>query len=149
MAEDKVKLPRSSYDELCKIIMAYGRINQPAQLTHIVSVTGMGKTAISANNSFLSTIGVIEGGKYKTATPSGRELATALEHEIPEEISLKWRDIVENNEFLNKMVLAVNIRKSMQVTSFESHIAYSAGETKSKQVMTGARAVIDILRLTG
>ena len=68
---------------------------------------------------------------------------------MPEQISSSWRDIVENSEFLNKMVLAVKIRKSMEVSSLESHIAYSAGEAKSKPVMTGSRAVIDILKVSG
>lgn len=44
------------------------------------------------------------------------------------------------------MRTAVEIRKSMEGSAFEAHIAYSAGEAKSSQVMTGARTVIDILR---
>ena len=35
MPDDKVKLPRSSYDELCKIIKAYGRISKPASLDEV------------------------------------------------------------------------------------------------------------------
>jgi hypothetical protein len=149
MPDDKVKLPRSSYDELCKIIKAYGRISKPASLDEVNSLAGVGTTVVSANNLFLSSINVIEGGKAKVPTARGKELAAALEHDIPDEVQKQWFRIVQENEFLNKMRIAVQIRRSMEVSAFESHIAYSAGEAKSPQVMTGARTVIDILRAAG
>ena len=149
MAESKIKLPRSSYEELCKIIKAYGAYQQPVSLDEISKATAMGRTNISANNAFLSYIEVIEGGRTKIATSKGRELSASLEHEIPERIEKAWRDIVEANEFLNKMAIAVKIRRTMEVSSVVSHIAYSAGEKKTAQVMTGARAVVDILRASG
>lgn len=149
MAEDKIKLPRSSYEELCKIIKAYGRLDAPASLDQVNSLAGVGKTVVSANSSFLSSIGLIEGGRAKVATATGRKLAHALEHEVSEDIEAGWRAVVEENEFLRKMALAVKIRKTMEESSFVSHIAYSAGEAKSAFAMTGARAVIDILRSSG
>jgi len=109
----------------------------------------MGKTVISANNSFLTNIGIIEGGKTKSATSRGADLAKALEHEIPDEIQRNWARVVNENEFLNKMAVAVKIRKAMESSAFEAHIAYSAGEAKVAAVMTGARTVIDILRAAG
>jgi len=47
------------------------------------------------------------------------------------------------------MILAVRIRNGMEISSLESHIAYSAGQPKSKRTTTGARCVIDILRNSG
>ena len=149
MAQEKLKLPRSSYEELCKIIKAYGRLEQPGPLEQVTTLSGIGKTNVSANNFFLTTVGIIQGGKMKEATPLGRELAQALEHNIPETISGKWREVVQKSDFLNKMALAVKIRNGMEASSLETHIAYSAGEPKSSSVMTGARAVIDILRSSG
>jgi hypothetical protein len=149
MAEEKVKLPRSSYDELCKIIQAYGRLEEPGSLDQVNVLAGVGKTVISANNLFLTSIGLIERGKAKSATSRGRELAAALEHGIADQIQKLWASVVHENEFLNKMGLAVRIRRSMEGSALEAHIAYSAGEAKSSQVMTGARAVIDILRAAG
>jgi hypothetical protein len=149
MAEDKFKLPRSSYEELSKIIRAYGRTTKPSSLDEISKLTGINKTGVSANNAFLVNIGVIEGGNLKLPTEKGTQLALALEHEIPDEITKIWRKIVDENEFLNKMVQAVGVRKGMDVSHLENHIAFSAGESKSKEVMTGSRAVIDILRSSG
>jgi hypothetical protein len=37
----------------------------------------------------------------------------------------------------------------MEISSLEAHIAYSAGETKTPNVMTGARTVIDLLLTSG
>jgi hypothetical protein len=149
MAEDKLKLPRSSYEEICKIIKAYGRLNDPASLERVAQLCAMATTMISANNAFLSYIGVIEGGKSKSATQKGKELASALDHNIPEVVRESWGSIVRENDFLTKMAAAVKIRGQMDTSTLESHIAYSAGEAKSKPVMTGARAVVDILRAAG
>ena len=77
MAEDKFKLPRSSYEEICKIIKAYGRLSQPASLDEVAKLCAMNRTAISANNAFLANIEVIEGGQKKSATQKGRDLAQA------------------------------------------------------------------------
>ena len=149
MAEDKFKLPRSSYEEICKIIKAYGRLTEPASLDEVAKLCAMNPTAISANNAFLVNIELIEGGKKKSATRKASELAKALEHEIPDQIQESWERVVRDNEFLGKMAAAVKIRGKMDSSTLESHIAYSAGEAKSAQVMTGARAVVDILRAAG
>jgi len=149
MAEDKLKLPRSSYEEICKIIKAYGHLNKPASLDQVAKLCAMGPTVISANNAFLTNIELIEGGKAKVATAKGSALAKALEHELPEHIEENWARVVQDNEFLGKMAAAVKIRGKMDSSTLEAHIAYSAGEAKSPPVMTGARAVIDILRAAG
>ncbi|MEW6532465.1 MAG: hypothetical protein AB1473_16660 [Thermodesulfobacteriota bacterium] len=149
MADEKVKLPRSSYEELCKIIIAYGRLTQASSLDQVNALAGVGKTVVSANNSFLTVAGLIEGGKAKSATEHGKQLARALEHNIPDEIRTSWEQVVERNDFLSKMALAVRIRKTIDESTFISHIAYSAGEAKSSYVMTGARTVVDILRASG
>ncbi len=109
----------------------------------------MNPTLISANNAFLANIEVIEGGQKKSATLKGKELAKALEHELPDQIQESWARVVRDNEFLGKMAAAVKIRGKMDSSTLESHIAYSASQAKSAQVMTGARAVVDILRAAG
>jgi hypothetical protein len=140
------KLPRSSYNELVKIVMAYGKVNKPAPLDEISQYCGVGRIAVSSNNAFLSAVGVIEGGKAKIATQKGLQLARALEHQLADEIVQAWRQIVYQNSFLDKMVTAVKIRRGFETSAFESHIAYSSGEPRSQATMTGARTVIDILR---
>ena len=146
MATERIKLPRSSYEELSKIIQAYGKSQTPAGLDDVSQLTGIGRTSISDNNAFLTSVGIIEGGKSKSATSNGHILAHALEHGIVDEIAHAWGVIVAENEFLTKVLQAIKIRKSMDENQLETHIAYSAGEAKTSPVMTGARAVIDILK---
>jgi len=148
MAEE-FPLPNSSYKELIKIIQGYGRIGTEASLADVARLTAMNETGISANNKFLVAIGVVKGGKKKTITPIGAELATALEHELKEEAGAKWRAVVEATDFLQNVVAAVRIRKTMDESSLESHVAYSAGQPKTPAVATGARTVVDILTAAG
>lgn len=149
MVEDKFKLPRSSYEEICKIIRAYGRLQEPASLEEVAKVSVINKTVISANNAFLANIELIEGGKSKSATLIGNDLAKTLEHDQFDQMQEIWARVIRNNGFLEKMAGAVKIRGKMESSALESHIAYSAGEAKSKAVKTGARAVIDILLAAG
>ena len=151
MADSGFPLPCSSYKELVKIIQAYGRVGTEASLADVARLAVMNETTVSGNNQFLVSIGVIQGGKKKTITALGSELARALEHEesLPEEAAGKWRAVVDSNDFLQKVIAAVRIRKSMDESSLESHVAYSAGQPRTPAVATGARTVVDILEAAG
>jgi hypothetical protein len=146
---EKLKLPRSSYEELQKIIIAYGTYGKPAGLDDIAQATGMGRTNISANNAFLSYVAIIEGGNKKSITSKGASLAKALEHDMKPETENAWSEIINDNDFLTKMLQAVRIRKGMDASQLENHVAFSSGEPKAPYVMTGAKAVVDILLASG
>ena len=147
MADDKFKLPQSSYDELVKYIKAYSHISKPTDLNEISRLTGTQTTNISRNVGFLLATGILDGGKKKMPTTVGQRLGKALEHGMTDEISKAWRYIVEENEFLNKLLTSISIRNGMDSQTLEAHIAYSAGQPKKPQFMTGARTVIDILKV--
>jgi hypothetical protein len=149
MGDEVFRLPKSSYDELVKIIRAYGSTEREVSLDELKQTSGMHETIISSNNAFLVAMGIIEGGKAKKPTAKGRDLAIALQHNIAEQVSANWRDIVIGSEFLNKMVTAVSIRQGMEYSALQSHIAYSLGEPKKSNVMAGAGAVIEILKIAG
>jgi hypothetical protein len=150
MPEETFRLPKSSYEELVKIVQAYGNIGQEAvNLDEVAKTSAMDKTIISRNNAFLVSLGIIEGGRAKGITEKGKSLAYALQHNVPLEIAAHWRDLVASNEFLQKMVTAVSIRGGMEDTALQSHIAYSAGEPKRPDVMAGAGAVVQILKVAG
>lgn len=150
MAEETFRLPKSSYDELVKVVQAYGITGQSATLDEVAQAAAMDKTTVSRNNAFLVSIGIIEGGgKAKGITEKGKSLADALQFKIPEEVATHWRDLATANEFLQKMVSAVRIRGGMEDSALKSHIAYSAGEQKSAFVMAGSGAVVEILKVAG
>ncbi|WP_020156579.1 hypothetical protein [Caldibacillus debilis] len=145
---EEIKLPASSYEELIKIIMAYGstKIKEP-NLEELSKLCGIPTTTISRNSGFLVATGIIEGGKSKTITEKGKALARALEHNKTDEISRLWREIILENEFLNKMVTAIKIRNGMDHQSFQSHIAYSSGQSNNSYVKTGSNTVIEIIKI--
>lgn len=149
MTEEKFKLPGSSYEELAKIIKGYGNMSKPASLDDVSKLTGLHKTIVSRNAGFLIEIGVIDSGSKKSVTSHGQGLARALEHDMPEEIANGWLDRIKTTDFLSNILTSIRIRKGMTDETLTSHIAYSAGQPKKSGHMTGARTVIDILRLAG
>ncbi len=149
MAEETFRLPKSSYDELVKIILAYANSGQAANLDEVAQASAMDTTIISRNNAFLISVGIIEGGRAKGITGRGKSLAQALHYNVVEDIATSWREVVNANEFLQKMVAAVRIRGGMEDSALQSHIAYSAGESKSAGVMAGAGAIVQILKIAG
>ena len=143
---EEFKLPTSSYEELIKIIQAYGKATEPSSNDGISKLCSIYPTIISGNNGFLLAVNIIEGAKNKIATDKGKNLARALQYENQDEIAKIWREIVLENDFLSKMISAIKIRKGMDAQSFQSHIAYSSGQDKTKYVKTGSATVIDILK---
>lgn len=143
------KLPRSSYDELCKVIKAYAHAKAGASIDEIAELSGMGGSRVSKNSGFLVSVGLITEGKAKGATSLGRRLANALEHDQPTETAAAWREVVQQSEFLRRMVAAVRIRKGMDINDLQSHVAYSAGVPKNPDTMLGARTIANILVISG
>lgn len=146
MTEEGFRLPGSSYSELVKIIQAYAKVKEDASLPEVSRVISMHPTQISRNTGFLVDIGVLSGGQKKGITQPGRQLANALELEMPDEIRQNWRRIVRPVDFLDKVLAAVRIRKGMDRPTLQAHIVYSAGRSKTTTVLAGAVAVIDVLR---
>lgn len=146
MSDTGFPLPTSSYNELIKIIQGYGRVGSDASLADVAHLTAIGETIISGNNKFLLAVGIVQGGKKKAITPLGAELAIALQHDLLDEVAAKWRAVVEGSDFLQKVVAAVRIRKGMDESSLESHVAYSAGQPKTPVVATGAGTIVEILK---
>lgn len=149
MAEQKFRLPGSSYEELQKIILAYGHINGKASNADISKRAALHPTIVSRNGGFLVECGILESGQKKEITDIGAKLAQALEHRIEDQIEVTWLEIFEQVPFFDTVLSAVRIRNGMDQSTLKSHIAYTAGQKKSSMTMTGAQTVIDILRASG
>lgn len=145
---EEFKLPASSYEELTKIIKSYGSTKE-ASLDELSKLCGIPPTQISRNSGFLLATNIVEGGKVKSISEKGKDLARTLQHNLPNEISRAWREIIMENEFLTKMVTAIKIRNGMDPQGFQSHIAYSSGQPNNQYVKTGSGTVIEILKLAG
>lgn len=142
------KLPVSSLEEIIKIIQAYANEKEGVMLSldDITQSTGIPRTAVSGNNGFLVQIGLITEGNKKSATDIGRSLGRAYISKINYELERIWKEIIAENDFLNRMVSAVRIRNGMDRTNFLNHIIYSSGQKDTTKNRTGANAVIEILK---
>lgn len=149
MPDEKFKLPNSSYEELIKIVMAYGKADKPVSLSEVGKRSAIHETTVSRNTGFLTAVGILEPGAKKAPTPLGKSLANALEYKIPDKISNCWQQVIMSNDFFEKLISAIKIRNGMDEATLEAHIAYSAGRPKTIKLMTGARTVVDILRIAG
>ncbi len=149
MSDQPFKLPGSSYDEVVKIIQAYAHHGGKASNADISRRVGIDPTTVSRNGGFLIEAGIVDKGQKKEITTHGTQLARALDHDIPEQVRSCWSQIVDSTAFFETIMSAIRIRKGMDPATLKSHIAYTAGQSKSKYVMTGAQTVIDVLRAAG
>ena len=149
MAEREFRLPGSPYEELVNIIVAYGTRDESARAGDVGKLDSVHQSSISRNNAFLTEIGVLHGETKKLITPRGRSLALALACKDHAEIRSNWRAIVAASEFLQNVVSAVKLREGMLYPTVQAYIAHAAGQPRNKPVMTGAGAIIEILKTAG
>lgn len=147
---DQFKLPGSSYDEVVKIIRAYSAgKGQAMSLDTVAQAASMDKTIISRNNGFLIQCGLITEGNQKATTDVGNQLARAYSLKMDDEIKRFWKDCIEANEFMSRMLSAIKIRDTMEKSAFLNHIVYSSGASANNHAKTGAATLIDLFELAG
>src|ERR671916_2414792 len=149
MAERKFRLPGSTYEELVNIIVAYGTRDEAARPGDVGKLDAVHQSSVSRNNGFLTEIGVLQGESKKLITRQGRALALALARKDRGEIRRNWRAIIATNEFLQNVVAAVRLREGMLYPTVQAYVAHAAGQPRNKPVMTGAGAIVEILKTAG
>jgi hypothetical protein len=149
MAEREFRLPGSTYEELMNIIVAYGTRDEAARTGDVGKLDAVHQSSVSRNNGFLTEIGVLQGESKKLITRRGRALALALARKDRTEIRKNWRAIVATNEFLQNVVAAVKLREGMLYPTVQAYVAHAAGQPRNKPVMTGAGAIVEILKTAG
>jgi hypothetical protein len=149
MAQREFRLPGSSYEELVNIIVAYGTRDEAARPGDVGKLDAVHQSSVSRNNGFLTEIGVLQGESKKLITRPGRALALALARKDRAEIRRNWRAIVATNEFLQNVVAAVKLREGMPYPTVQAYVAHAAGQPRNKPVMTGAGAIVEILKAAG
>jgi hypothetical protein len=149
MAEREFRLPGSPYEDLVNIIVAYGTRDEASMTGDVGKLDSVHQSSVSRNNAFLTEIGILQGESKKLITHRGRSLAVALARKDQAEIRSNWRAIVGASEFLQNVVSAVKLREGMLYPTVQAYIAHAAGQPRNKPVMTGAGAIIEILKTTG
>lgn len=146
MAERQFRLPGSPYEELANIIVAYGTRDEASRTGDVGKLDSVHQSSVSRTNGFLTEIGVLQGETKKLITRRGRALALALARKDREAIRSNWRAIVGSTEFLQNVVSAVKLREGMLFPTVQAYIAHAAGQPRNKPVMTGAGAIVEILK---
>ncbi len=149
MAERQFRLPGSPYEDLVNIIVAYGTRDDASMTGDVGKLDSVHQSSVSRNNAFLTEIGVLQGESKKLITRRGRSLAMALARKDRQEIRGNWRAIVGTSEFLQNVVSAVKLREGMLYPTVQAYVAHAAGQPRNKPVMTGAGAIIEILKTAG
>ena len=149
MAERYFRLPGSPYEDLVKILVAYGTRDEASTTGDVGKLDSVHQSSVSRNNAFLTEIGVLQGESKKLITRRGRSLAVALARKDRAETRSNWRAIVGASEFLQNVVSAVKLREGMLYPTVQAYIAHAAGQPRNKPVMTGAGAIIEILKTAG
>lgn len=109
----------------------------------------MDKTIVSRNNGFLVQLSLISEGNKKSPTQDGIDLGRAYTLKMVDEIIRLWRNIIEADEFLSRMLSAIKIRNGMEKTSFINHIIYSSGSNNNNNTRAGASTIIEIYKVAG
>jgi hypothetical protein len=154
MAEPKFRLPVGGFEQIGRILRSYLRAakGQPGVavgLDDVARRAAMNRTAVSGNNAFLASLGVIEGGNNKQLTPLGVTAALTLEHPNTPDAHQAWMAVIESSPDLERIVDAVRIRKGMNEDALLSHIVLTAGVPKTARTLTGARTIVDLLEFAG
>lgn len=149
MAENEFRLPGSPYEELANIIVAYGTRDEASNPGDVGKLNYVHQSSFSRNNAFLASIGVLEGERKRLVTEEGRQLALSLSRRNQREIQEAWRHVVSTDEFLQNVVSAVKMREGIERESLQAYIAHAARQPRNNPVMTGAGAIIDILKAAG
>ena len=147
---DVYKLPTSSYEELIKIIKAYGggKVGVSVSLDDLVKSSGMSRTVISKNNGFLVQIGLITEGNKKSPTEICKKLANSYVMNLQDQTRLLWREILDQDEFITSMISMVGIKSKISRSEFVNHIVYSANCGNGPAYKAGAAALVEIMKLT-
>lgn len=149
MAEEGFRLPGSSYEDLANIIVAYGTRDEASNPGDVSKLDIVHQSSVSRNNAFLISIGILAGDREKYVTEQGRALALALARKDRSAIQRKWRELVGRDEFMQNVLSAVKLREGIFPSTLQAYIAHYAGQPRNKPVMTGASAIIGILKAAG
>jgi len=150
MNEKEIKLPRSSFEEIKKILIGYAHLGgKDIPIERVAKLLGVNKSIVSGNNGFLMSVGLLEGGKTKSLTPVGTKLARAFQHHREEDAKKYLQEVIQNSEFLSSLVSTLRIKGGMTEDDFVQHVLYVADLNPTKSNKTGARTIIDLLKDSG
>jgi hypothetical protein len=84
MAETEFRLPRAGFEQVKRILKAYLAASRSSKegvsLDDVARRAAINRTIVSANNAFLASLGLVEGGNKKRLTELGTQAVLTLDH---------------------------------------------------------------------
>lgn len=146
----KFALPTSGYEVVSKILHAYALCgDKPASLDDVAAKAGMNKTLLSANHGFLVGLGLVSGGRAKSLTAEGREVAIAIGHGLDQDEAAAWRKVLRTAPATRGVLEMIRVQKAVASDALAGKIAQSLGEPNSSATKTGTKCLIEILTRSG
>jgi hypothetical protein len=150
MADDAMKLPGSSYESVCRVIRAYASMGgAKTNLDSIASIVGTAPGEVSRNTGFLVSVGLLEGGRDKAATPLGIRLGRAFDFNETEDVTAAWREALSGQPLIQRIIAAIRVRGGMDPATLQSQIVYTAGADRNSKTLAGGAAVGEMMKVAG
>lgn len=139
------KLPGSGFEVITKILHAYAVAGQNASLQDVAKKSGLDPTMVSRNNSFLLSIKAIEGGRQKSLTSTGKQLALAIGNSQENEAKLHWATLFRECEETKSAIEMIKIQRGIPKDQFAGRLASTFGVVADGSNKTGLNSIADIL----
>jgi hypothetical protein len=146
MSDDtKLSLPGSGYEQVSKILHAYALCgDKPVSLDDVAAKAAMNPSVVSRNNGFLVSIGLLSGGRAKSLTPGGKELALALGHDLQEDAAISWKRAILGAPAAKPVIDMLKVQRAVTLDALPAKIAAALGQPDSPATKTGTNTLIEI-----
>ncbi|MBM4346765.1 MAG: hypothetical protein FJ107_01385 [Deltaproteobacteria bacterium] len=148
--DDRLELPGSGYDVIEKILHAYVLCgDKPVTLDDVSAKAGMHKTQVSKNSAFLSSIGVIAGGKRKALTSQGKDLALAIGNKVADDIVRQWNKVLTESVNSRGILDMIRVQGALSKETLLGKTASILGLIDDKNTRTGLNCLLEVFQKSG
>lgn len=140
-------MPEASWEAIKKIIRAYRAAEKQDSPTveGIAKLAGMQRTALSMNNNFLRSIGIVEMEQNRL-TAVGMRLAAGLAMESAGLVTGAIESVSRGNEVLSSLLSMVDARGSMSVQDFKAELILLAGLNEKSRQVPFVKTILDMMQ---
>lgn len=146
-------LPISPYDTIRTILRAMSKLGGSGTsltIQQIAEMAMLSPQVVSGNNRFLVSTGILgKSGTNFYLTEKGAQLTLAVDYNDSEDTSRAWRSLISENDFLKKILGALDVKGGMTESEFAQYIAKTAGAPNEPPFVRGGSAIVSILKEAG
>lgn len=145
--EKKFQLPGGSWETLKKIIRAFNAAQGQANPTveSVAKLAGVPRPAVSANNNFLRSVGLLQADQWRL-TEAGTRFAAGIGLGNKPLARDALQEIVKGNETLRQLAGIVQARGPMELGRFRAEAILLFGLNENSRQLPFVKAIIDLLQ---